>query len=274
MDRKPHLAQPSFSIGGNDKEAQNLLGNLLGLLGSPRGLDHSHNFIEADSSPARDDLYVTGNPVTINLTKFVKLYDLVPEDSKQTFTLQVMSDFAEVRWKETIGTNPHFYYGPVTGMLASNTGYCFIGNLLANYSVENPSGALTHDILKNFFGVSGDRFNFTYQAGHDRIPENRYKTTVDYGLVQLNLDVVYFVTRYPHFASVGGNVGKVNSFTGVDLADPAGGVLNGLDLLKSNNLLCFVLEVVNFAGERLVREVYLASCIANISAAPITSTIS
>ncbi|KAF7195117.1 Dothistromin biosynthesis peroxidase dotB [Pseudocercospora fuligena] len=250
----PVSLNPSFSIGGNDTEVQNLLGNLLGVLGSPRGLDHSHNFIEADSSPTRDDLYVTGNPVTMNLTKFETLYDMVAEDSNQTFTLDVMSDFAEVRWKETISTNPYFYYGPVTGMLARNTGFCFIGNLFANYSAENPSGALTHDILKNFFGVSGDRSNFTYQIGHERIPENWYKTTVDYGLVQLNLDVVYFVTRYPHFASVGGNVGKVNSFTGVDLADPAGGVLNGLDLLKSNNLLCFVLEVVNFAAPNYLND--------------------
>lgn len=149
-------------------------------------------------------------------------------------------------------------------MLARNTGYCFIGNLFANYSSENPDGALSelrttkllaetdsriaHDILKSFFAVTGERGDFTYQKGHERIPENWYKTTIDYGLMQLNLDVVYFITKYPHFASVGGNVGTVNSFTGVDLADPAGGILNGLDLLKSNNLLCFVLEVVNFAG--------------------------
>lgn len=111
--------------------------------GAPRGLDHSHNFIEADSSPTRDDLYVTGDPVTMNLTKFETLYDMVPEGTNQTFTLDVMSDFAATRWNETISTNPYFYYGPVTGMLARNTGYCFIGNLMANYSRENPSGALS-----------------------------------------------------------------------------------------------------------------------------------
>lgn len=261
----PVSLDPSFSIGGNDTEVQNLLGNLLGLLGvyscedvescvadilpgAPRGLDHSHNFIEADSSPTRDDLYVTGDPVTMNLTKFETLYDMVPENTNQTFTLDVMSDFAATRWNETISTNPYFYYGPITGMLARNTGYCFIGNLMANYSRENPKGALTHEILKSFFAVTGDRDNFTYTKGHERIPENWYKTTVDYGLVQLNLDVVYFVTRYPVFGSVGGNTGKVNTFTGVDLSDPVGGVLNVPNLLQGNNLLCFVLEIVNFAG--------------------------
>lgn len=72
--------------------------------------------------------------------------------------------------------------------------------------------------------------------------------TLDYGLVQLNLDVVYFVTRYPIFGSIGGNTGKVNSFTGVNLKDPVDGLLNVPNLLQGNNLLCFVLEIVNFAG--------------------------
>lgn len=108
-----------------------------------------------------------------------------------------------------------------------------------------------HDILKSFFAVSGERGGFVYNRGYERIPENWYKTTVDYGLVQLNLDVVSFILKYPVFASIGGNVGRVNSFTGVDLADPAGGVLNMGNLLQSNNLICFVLEIVNFAGNRL-----------------------
>ncbi|KAK4503777.1 hypothetical protein PRZ48_004692 [Zasmidium cellare] len=244
----PISLNPSFSIGGNDTEVQNLLGNLLGLLGEPRGLDHSHNFIEADSSPTRDDLYVTGDPVTMNLTKFETLYNMIPENSNQTFTLDVMADFASIRWNETISTNPYFYYGPVTGMLARNTGFCFIGNLFANYSSDHPNGALTHDILKSFFAVSGDKSNFTYTKGHERIPDNWYKSTSPYGLVNLNLDVVHFVLRYPIFGSVGGNVGEVNSFTGVNLADPVDGLLNVPNLLESNNLLCFVLEVVNFAA--------------------------
>ncbi|KAI5361286.1 Putative chloroperoxidase [Septoria linicola] len=237
---------PSFSIGGNDTDVQNLLGNLLGLLGEPRGIDHSHNFIEADSSPTRDDLHVTGDPVTMNLTKFETMYDMIPEGSGEFFTLDVMADFAAIRWNESISTNPYFYYGPVSGMLARNTGYCFIGNLFANYSSGKPE--LTHDILKSFYAVSGDRGNFTYAKGHERIPDNWWKTPVDYSLVQLNLDVVHFVLRYPIFGSIGGNVGKVNSFTGVNLDDPVDGVLNLTNLLEGNNLLCFILEVVNFAA--------------------------
>lgn len=70
----------------------------------------------------------------MNLTKFETLYDMIPENSGEFFTLDVMADFAAIRWNESISTNPYFYYGPVSGMLARNTGYCFIGNLFANYS--------------------------------------------------------------------------------------------------------------------------------------------
>lgn len=111
--------------------------------GSPRGLDHTHNFIEADSSPTRNDLYVTGDPVTMNLTNFERLYDMVPEKSGQTFTLDVMIDFAKKRWDDSVATNPYFYYGPVTGTISRNTGYCLIANMFANYSSENPRGALS-----------------------------------------------------------------------------------------------------------------------------------
>jgi hypothetical protein len=244
----PLSLNPSFSIGGPDPDAQNLLGNLLGLLGEPQGIDHSHNFIEADSSPTRDDLYVTGDPVTMNLTKFEMLYDMIEAQTSNQTTMDVMADFAKKRWDETISTNPYFYYGPVTGTIARNTGYCFIGNLFANHSAENPEGALTGEILKSFFAVSGDRSNFTYTKGYERLPENWYKVGLDFGLVGLNLDLVKMILKYPIFASVGGNVGKVNSFTGVDLSDPVSGGLNVVNLLQDNYLLCFALEVLSFAG--------------------------
>jgi hypothetical protein len=97
--------------------------------------------------------------------------------------------------------------------------------------------------------VSGDRDNFVYQKGHERIPENWYATPSPYSLVNLNLDIVGFILRYPIFANVGGNVGRVNSFTGVDLANPVNGVLNLSNFLKSNNLICFALELFTFAGK-------------------------
>lgn len=191
---------------------------------------------------------MTGDPVTMNLTNFEHLYDLVSENTNDTATLDVLIEHAAVRWNQSVSTNPYFYYGPVTGMIARNTGYCFVSNLLANHNKENPTGYLTPHILKSFYAVTGDQENFTYTKGHERIPENWYKRGLDYTLVQLNLDVVTFVLKYPVFGSIGGNTGKVNSFTGVDLSNPVGGILSGINLLEANNLLCFVLEVVNFAA--------------------------
>lgn len=53
------------------------------------------------------------------------------------------------------------------------------------------------DIVKSFFAIQGEDGNFTYNEGWERIPDNWYKTPVDYGLVQLNLDTVGFVTKHP-----------------------------------------------------------------------------
>jgi hypothetical protein len=63
-------------------------------------------------------------------------------------------------------------------------------------------------------------------------------------LLGLNLDVIAFILKYPELGSIGGNTGTVNSFTGVDVSDLTGGVLNAGTLLEGNNLLCFVFEVV------------------------------
>lgn len=39
-------------------------------------------------------------------------------------------------------------------------------------------------------------------------------------------------------------MGAVNTYAGVDPSDVTGGVLNLTELLQSNNLLCFVFEIV------------------------------
>lgn len=95
-----------------------------------------------------------------------------------------------------------------------------------------------------------------YRQGHEQIPENWYHTPVDYGLVQLNLDTVSMIAQHPELGSIGGNVGTVNSFTGVDLDDLTGGVLNAGKLLESNNLICFVLQIVRMASPSYLSNIY------------------
>lgn len=110
-----------------------------------------------------------------------------------------------------------------------------------------------HDILKTFYSVTGERGNFIYTKGHERIPSNWAKTPIDYGLVQLNLDIVQFILKYPMFANIGGNLGRVNTFTGVNLLDPVNGVTN---LLEGGNLMCFVLEIINFAAPNYLNNIF------------------
>lgn len=44
--------------------------------------------------------------------------------------------------------------------------------------------------------------------------------------------------------SIGGNTGTVNSFSGLDLQNTTGGIINSASLLEGNSLLCFVSEVL------------------------------
>ncbi|KAI4595204.1 hypothetical protein KJ359_007180 [Pestalotiopsis sp. 9143b] len=237
----PLSLNPGFSIGGEAKGVTNILDNLGGLLGTPRGLDGSHNWIEADSSGTRDDLYVTGDAWTMNMTLFHDIYDNIDGG----LTMEDIGDRAAARFDESVGINPYFYYGPYTGMIARNAGYCFVGRLLSNHSAEYPLGGyMTKEVFASFFGVYEEDGELVYKVGQEQIPANWYRTAVDYSVVALNLDLAAWIMKHPVLASVGGNMGAVNTFAGLDLEDLTGGVLNATSLLEGNNLFCFAMEVV------------------------------
>ncbi|CAJ2499721.1 Uu.00g025740.m01.CDS01 [Anthostomella pinea] len=237
----PLSLNPGFSIGGESKKVSNILGNLLGLLGTPRGLDGAHNWIESDSSGTRDDLYVTGNSWTMNMTLFREVYDGIDG----AMTLDDIGARAAQRFNESISINPWFYYGPYTGMVARNAGYVFIGRILSNHSAEYPRGNnITKEVFASFYGVYEEDGELVYKEGWEQIPENWFRLQVDYGLVDLNMDLVTWLTKYPVLASIGGNLGKTNSFAGLNLDDISGGLVNSASLLEGNNLLCFALEIV------------------------------
>ncbi|KAI1328540.1 oxidase [Xylariaceae sp. FL0255] len=237
----PLALNPGFSIGGQSSKSSNILSNLLGLLGTPRGLDGSHNWIEADSSNTRDDLYVTGNAWTMNMTLFMEAYNSL----NPATTMDDLGARASQRFSESVATNPYFYYGPYTGMIARNAGYAFAGRILSNHSTEYPRGGnLTKEVFASFYGVYEEDGQLVYREGWEQIPANWYRLGVDYGLVDLNLDIVEWVLKYPNLLSVGGNMGKVNSFAGLDFENITGGVLDATSILEGNNLICFTLDVV------------------------------
>lgn len=90
--------------------------------------------------------------------------------------------------------------------------------------------------------------------GHERIPENWYKRAIgdEYTIPFYALDLNAAALEHPQFLSIGGNTGKTNSFTGVDLEDLTGGLYNTQTLLEGNNLACFGFQAaVQFAPDLL-----------------------
>lgn len=108
----PLSLEPSFSIGGVTPEVENLLGDLGGLLGTPQGLIGSHNFIEADSSLTRADMYMTGDNYKLQMNQFEEWYNM-SNSTIGNFTTSVMALRAKNRFYESVAENPDFYYGPL-----------------------------------------------------------------------------------------------------------------------------------------------------------------
>lgn len=149
----PLSLDPGFSIGGESSAVENALGNVLGLLGTPRGLFGSHNIIEGDSSNTRNDLYATDDSWTLDLDLFEAWYNM-SDTVEGDYNMDLMAERANIRFQDTKATNPDFYYGPFTGLIARNAGYLFSARMFANHSTAHPDGVLStflHDIPKSRF---------------------------------------------------------------------------------------------------------------------------
>ncbi|KAG8793538.1 hypothetical protein FRC12_002408 [Ceratobasidium sp. 428] len=249
-----------WSVGGATGPA------LPPLLSAPQGMSGSHNKYEGDASATRADAYLNnGDASSLNLTFFKQLYDLQPgEPTKHTtlailiqnnqegsptanFDYDVVIQHRETRRQHSVSTNPHFFNGPFSGFIALPAAYSFITRFMSNHSAQAPQGVLNHEVLKSFYGVSGNSNNLTYQKGYERIPNNWYKRNIDYSIPLYTLDVLYAGLKHPEFLSIGGNTGTVNSFAGVNLGDITGGVYNSVNLLQGNNLVCFAFQAAQQA---------------------------
>lgn len=58
----------------------------------------------------------------------------------------------------------------------------------------------------------------------------------------LGRDLLAAAANYPKFLDVGGNTGTTNSFTGVDISNLTGGVLNAGDLTEGNKFACLAFQ--------------------------------
>ncbi|TVY16126.1 Aromatic peroxygenase [Lachnellula arida] len=253
---------PSVSIGGRSTvesvNPENLLDNLGGLLGKPRGLSGTHNGFEVDGSNTRNDRYdAIGNVDDTNMTYFGRLFDKQKDAENPDYTIDVMFEYAIERWYQDISYNPNFIYLPWSGWFVRNAAIIFSGELFKNHSAENPDGWLDKESFKSIYGVSGPDDNMVYTKGSDRIPENYYKRPELFLFMDGAKDLVHYtIIKYPQLFSIGGNTNGVNTFTGLDFADITGGVFNAADLLEGNNALCFAFQVLREGSPNLLSSLY------------------
>ncbi|KAI5358292.1 putative chloroperoxidase [Septoria linicola] len=228
-----------WSIGGADS----LVGLLGGVLGQPQGLTGSHNKYEGDGSPTRGDLYTSGNSHLLQLKQFQELYDR--GKAKDDYDLELLTDYRWDRFQNGIATNPYFFYGAFAGFTAQPAAWAFVYRMMGNKSAEYPKGKLNGSILKSFYSITGKDGEFKYTPGHERFPDNWYKRhPIDaYSSVYVQQDATYMTFKYPSLASVGGNTGKVNTYSGIDWGNLTGGVINSANLLEGNNAPCFLFQL-------------------------------
>ena len=225
----------AWSIGGTPTAAQ------AGLLPGGNGISGSHNKYESDASPTRPDLYEAGNDYMTVAKQFQQLIDASPG----SVTMESLTSFRSQRFDTQIANNPYFFNGPFTGVAVQPAAYTFIYRFMANHSAEYPAGYLSYDVIKDWFGITGDSGSYVANQGHERIPDNWYKRAIEYPYdnTYFAADLVNAALLHPKFLSVGGNTGKVNTFTPVDVANLTGGIYNAQTLLKGNNAACFAYQL-------------------------------
>jgi hypothetical protein len=175
------------------------------------------------------------------------------------YDLTALTPFRASRFQQSIDNNPYFFNAPFSGVLVQPAAYTFIYRFMSNKSEEYPEGYLDGEVLKSFFAITGDPDSgFTWTEGNERIPDNWYKRAIgdEYTIPYFNLDLTAAAVQYPQFLDVGGNTGKTNTFTGVDIENLTGGVYNLQTLAQGNNAACFAFEFAQQAAPDLLKGLF------------------
>lgn len=199
----------------------------------------------------------SGNDYKVVLSQFKELYaqPLGPNG----YDLTTLTPFRAKRFQESISNNPEFFNGPFSGVLVQPAAYTFIYRFMGNKSAQYPEGYLDSDVLKSFFSITGDTPDtFQWTEGHEKIPDNWYKRAIgdEYTILFFQTDLTAAAVQYPQFLDVGGNTGKTNSFTGVNLQDLTGGVYNLQNLAQGDNAMCFAYQFAQQAAPDLLKGLF------------------
>jgi hypothetical protein len=243
------------------------------------GLTGSHNKYDNDGSLTRGDLYQYGTNEDVIWKQWEQVYAAQKDKSEEesNYNLKVYQELRSSRWDQSVSENPYYFLGPFSGIFVQPAGATFPFRYMANKSEEHPEGQLTKSVLKSFFGVTEhEDGSFSGGRGYERIPDNWYRRAfgAEYGIAFFVEDVLQEASVYPKFLNLGGNEGKVNTFSPIDLRDPAGGVIDSARLLEGNNLMCFVFQSLqNAAPDQLISLTSLIGKIGGPGASSLTKTI-
>jgi hypothetical protein len=97
--------------------------------------------------------------------------------SNDRYTLDLFAQNFASKADESEATNPYYFAAPFSTTLVSPAAYNFVINFMSTHTAEEPNGYLNGDIFKEFFAVTGDYPNFTWQKGQEKVPDNWYKRT-------------------------------------------------------------------------------------------------
>ncbi|CAK1367452.1 unnamed protein product [Cercospora beticola] len=219
------------------------------LIGTGQGLSYSHDIYEGDSSIGRGDSYINnGDAHSLNVTRFEQVYNIAVADGSDRYTLDKFRAKFEEAQDESIANNPYYFTGAFSTVVVVPAAYNFVINLMSNHSAEQPAGYLDGYNFASFFGVdtSGGAGNFKWLPGQERVPEDWYRrpSYAPYEAQDVVGDVAIGYLAYPRTLKFGGNTGRVNTFTGVNVANLTGGVYSARTLFTGNNFACFSFQLL------------------------------
>lgn len=239
-----------WSIGYHSDATQSL-GVIGDLLGNETGIcAYGHLKTEGDASITRGDwLAPEMNSNCASYPVFAQeLLDLATNMTGGNLTPQVLAQHSYNRKLHSIATNPNYFSPAYAGVAFTFGAHMFAYELLANHSAEYPRGIMPPEVFESFFSYTRDSDNnLVYTYGHERIPDNWYKRAPAdaWTLADILISTAQQCAAYPTNCQVGGNTGTVNSFTGVDLGDISGGLINTVtDLADPEKLGCFISQAI------------------------------
>ncbi|KAI5363761.1 putative chloroperoxidase [Septoria linicola] len=266
VDLAGFLAAYAVIVDGDPRGPQPSAKLTKSLLGKPQGISYSHNNYEGDASIGRADAYLNnGDAHSLIISRFAEGYaatDFAKNGGQRNrYTLDAFAQDYRDKLRQSIQQNPYFLAAPFSGLVAP-AAYNFVINFMSNHTKENPTGYFDGNQLKQFFGVTGNPGSFRWLKGQEKIPNNWYRRpnnpVESYNAADVLLDLQAQFLAYPYQVKFGGDTGRTNTFTGVDLSAVTKGADNGATLTQGNNLQCFFAQAAQAAISDLAGATLLA----------------